>query len=293
MVLTPCTTATCQHLRRFLGTGVIVATVLAPWIGSQVANAQRPGMHDRQTCDMPPGAIGRWQVQQGGPLAGYFQPVEIKAPRGALISLAHEGFFDRGEPSPRGARMLVGNVYRFQVTNIPGQPGAELFPTVEVIDRTYPPSHQASAFPVEVAITQEDLILALQGRLVTRVVYLEDPHRALPTRQPDGQQEWFEAGEGEDPLDVARTLGRPMAILRIGGRVPGQSGPTPQFMYGSPPWIPFEIQQRPAELRAPVPARPMPEGAAPEEAAEEQPMQEARNSQLPSAAHWSNNPPAR
>ena len=43
---------------------------------------------------MPPGAIGSLQLQRGGPLPGFFQPVEIKAPFGALISLAVDGQFD-------------------------------------------------------------------------------------------------------------------------------------------------------------------------------------------------------
>ncbi len=49
---------------------------------------------------MPPGAIGSRQLQRGGPLPGFFQPVEIKAPAGALISLASGDQFGR----PAGGR---------------------------------------------------------------------------------------------------------------------------------------------------------------------------------------------
>ena len=37
------------------------------------------------------------------------------------------------------AGMLIGQVYRLRVTNIPHQPGVEVFPTIQVIDRLYPP----------------------------------------------------------------------------------------------------------------------------------------------------------
>ena len=40
-------------------------------------------MHYRHTGDMPPGAIGQWQLQRGGPLPGYFQPTEVIVPQGS------------------------------------------------------------------------------------------------------------------------------------------------------------------------------------------------------------------
>ena len=46
----------------------------------------------------------------------------------------------------------------------------------------------------------------------------------------------IEARIGDDPLRVADTLGRPVAILRMGGRVPTGEGPGDPFFYGSPHW---------------------------------------------------------
>ena len=57
--------------------------------------AAAPPVHYHHAGIMPPGAIGSQQLQRGGPLPGYFQPVEIKAPQGALISTAASGDFDR------------------------------------------------------------------------------------------------------------------------------------------------------------------------------------------------------
>ena len=92
--------------------------------------AQLPKIHYQHHSDLPPGAIGAAQLQRGGPLPGYFQPVEIKAPQGAEISLAAGNRFLDPQPSPTKAGLLVGGVYRFRVTRIPYETGREVFPTV-------------------------------------------------------------------------------------------------------------------------------------------------------------------
>jgi hypothetical protein len=80
------------------------------------------------------------------------------------------------------------------------------------------------------------LELALAGKFVTRVVYLEEPQRALPVaRSPQSEQSYFEVRPTDDPLEVADRLGRPVAILRLGGRLPESAGPDERFLYGSPP----------------------------------------------------------
>jgi uncharacterized repeat protein (TIGR01451 family) len=116
--------------------------------------------------------------------------------------------------------MLVGGVYRLKVGNIRGMEGEELFPTIEVIDRLYPPPGQATRFPIPIVLSEEELQLASDGRFVQRIVYLEPPQAAIPQAFPPGTQPYFEVPAGENALHVADRLGRPVAILRIGSRVP-------------------------------------------------------------------------
>ncbi len=203
------------------------------------AAAQSTPLHYRQSGDLPPGAIGRAQLQRGGPLPGYFQPVEIIAPRGALVGMAIEGAFEPGQPTPRAAALMISPVYRLKVTQIEDYPGLEVFPTIELINRIYPPPGMEASFPIPVQLTKEELLMAAQGQMVTRVIYLEDPDQALPVAERPGEQHWFEVGLGHDPLQVADALGKPVAILRIGGRVPDRAGPDQQFLFGSPPFIPL------------------------------------------------------
>jgi hypothetical protein len=171
-------------------------------------------------------------------LSGYFQPVRIRAPLGARISLA-EG---SGYGSPKADELLVGlqigPPYRFKVSGLPLDPGLEVFPTVEIIDRLYPPQGLALRYPIPIELTEDELDMAARGMFVTRVIYLEEPNLALPVSyEPGDEQPWVEAPKGEDPLVVADGLGRPVAILRIGGRVPIPSNPASEV--SNPPLIDY------------------------------------------------------
>ena len=237
---------------------VVLLAILCPAVGGR---AQEPAVHYWDQGAVPPGAIGSRQLQRGGPLAGFFQPVEIKAPPGVSISLAVADRFGPAQEAPRRVGLLIGSVYRLRVTNIPvlEAEGMELFPTIEIIDRTYAPADQQVRFAIPVELVPQDIELALHGKFVTRVIYLEDPRNALPIHGANGQP-WFEVAPGRDPLAAADELGRPVAILRLGARVPDQ-GQDPNFCFGSPPWVAYPprtaAQARPVrESRPPRPAAP-------------------------------------
>lgn len=195
---------------------------------------EKPPVHWHHAGAMPPGAIGHQRIMRGGPLSGYCQPVEIRAPKGARISPAAGSNFLAGKQDSLLIGLQIGPVYRFRITEIPSNPGLELFPTVELVDRLYPPAGQQLRFPVPIELTQEELLLASEGRFITRVIYLEDPDLAPAISYDENQQPWLEARPGEDPLVVADHLGRPMAILRLGGRVPENNQPNAAFLYGAP-----------------------------------------------------------
>ncbi len=200
------------------------------------AGAQGPPVHALHAGAMPPGAIGSQRLLRGGPLSGYYQPTELIVPEGVVVGVPHQqGFTDSHAGNPVTG-LLVGQVYRFRLSNIPLHRGVVLYPTVELIDRLYPPPGQATKFPVPVEITPQELDMAARGMFVTRVIYVEDPLRAMPDKQLAGQP-WFEVGEGEDPLAVADQLGRPIAILRLGGRDWGSLNNDPRANYGCPPLI--------------------------------------------------------
>lgn len=218
-----------------------LAKVLAVWlVATSSLSAQAPNVHYRHQGLAPPGAIGSAQLERGGPLPGYFQPVEIRAPEGVRVSLAVDGAFDAPQEAPRNVGLLIAPVYRLRVSNIPGAEGYEVFPTVELIDRLYAPPGEQRRFPIPIELTEEDLQLALEGKFVTRVIYLEDPNMALPILDKPERQNWFDTGPGVNPLEEADRWGRPLAVLRLGGRVPEDPDrPDPHFLNGCPPFTVF------------------------------------------------------
>lgn len=230
--------------------GKMQRAVLVVLTCSTAVFAQDRPVHWLHSGAMPPGAIGRQRLMRGGPLSGFCQPVEIRAPKGARIAPAagsspseghfSEGHFSAGHVDKMLVGLPIGPVYRFKVTEIPGHAGLELFPTVELVDRTYPPQGQQLRFPVPIELTLDELLLAAEGRFITRVIYLEDPLLAPAIAREGEEQPWIEARPGEDPLVMADHLGRPMAILRLGGRVPGNNQSNAAFMYGAPPAVVYE-----------------------------------------------------
>ena len=204
---------------------------------SATARAQEPVHYDHAGI-LAPGAIGMQQLQRGGPLPGYFQPIEVRAPEGSQFSVAVNDHFVAARNTPVKTALLVGLVYRFRVTGIPKHEGEELYPTVEIINRLYPPVGEELKFPVPIELTQEDLDSALEGRFITRIVYVENPRQAYPRSEDPNAQECFEVNAKTDPLAAADRLGRPIAIVRIGGRTPEDtSNPGGKFMYNSPPLL--------------------------------------------------------
>src|ERR671923_59928 len=78
---------------------------------------------------------------------------------------------------------MAGPVYGWRFPEIPNTPALKFFPTVEVIDRLYPPPGLALRYPIPIELTQEELELAIRGAFVTRVIYVEDPRQPLEAPQ--------------------------------------------------------------------------------------------------------------
>jgi hypothetical protein len=219
------------------------ATTIAVWaaalMGLCVPLRAQPPVHYQHRADHPPGYVGGQQLHRGGPREGYFQPVEIIAPEGTLLSAPAGGGFAEPKREKLLLGMLIGHVYRLKVANIKFHEGREVFPTIEVIDRLYPPPGQATRFPIPIELTDEELTLALEGGYVTRVIYIEDPRTALPVAEGGARQRYFEVGQRDEPLHIADQLGRPVAILRMGSRIPDAAGAETPFLYNSPPVLEF------------------------------------------------------
>lgn len=202
--------------------------------GASVSDAQRPVRHELIRGDMPPGLAADYYRLSNPALESHNQPVRIISPLGTQLEIGSPNGFIKVNSSRASVGMRIGPVYRMKVSNIPQHVGKELYPSVEILGRLNPPKGLENEFPIEVVISQDDLEQAAEGRLVTKVVYLENPETALPHRHKADDQPYFDVGGSEDPLRAADRLGRPLAILRIGSRIPTSSETNQQFNFHAP-----------------------------------------------------------
>ncbi len=160
------------------------------------------------------------------------QVVRFQGPSGMKV----EVLGPMPEPVPPGdgqglatVGLKVGVGYKLRLSELPDRPGVELFPVVEVVGHLHrPPGIDPARFPIRIVFRDEDLDDAVaRGRLVTQVIYLEDPDQAIPLKLPKDEPPFVTLNPAEEPFKVARALGRVMALVRIGGRQP-----TPEEIQG-------------------------------------------------------------
>src|SRR5439155_9093891 len=68
-------------------------SIAGVWLALAATAWAQTSWHYYDKSDLPPGVIGQRQLQRGGPLPGYFQPVEVTAPAGTLVSVVSDGAF--------------------------------------------------------------------------------------------------------------------------------------------------------------------------------------------------------
>lgn len=198
-----------------LATAVMIAFALL-----FTSNAQAQREHHLLRGNMIPGQASQIRALASPSKAGQTQPVKLIAPDGVELSVVSNGSFLATAQPNHTVGMQLGSLYRFRITGVDVATRFELYPSVELLDLLRPPAGLVNDFPVPVVITAADVRQAAAGRLVTKVIYLEDPEVALPRGGDKNEQPWFDVSAAEDPVRTAEGLGRPMAILRIGSRVP-------------------------------------------------------------------------
>ena len=234
-----------------LGVALISAqSVAQPQHTNGYRSSYKPRNHEFTRGDMAPGVVADLARISNPKLQGHVQPVRVVVPQGCRVGIRMANGYVETNAATTSVGLTVGPVYRFKVTDIPNRFGRELYPSVEILNRLNPPAGLENEFPIEVVISLSDLEEALEDRMVTKIIYLENPETALPHRHLPNKQPYFDVGGSEDPLRVAEALGRPMAILRIGSRVPmpsdagerfGFNAPSPQLL-PSPRPLPTEAQ---------------------------------------------------
>jgi len=182
----------------------------------------------------PPGVYGKWSGYQVAVQPKTLQPVKIELPGSGQVTFFSQA---RATPlvakSPAQAAIALGHTYRLQLSKIERYPEVKLYPTIELVDVLHPPAGKEDQFPIPVKITEEEIDLALSGRLVTKVVYLEPAAEANPLLL-DREHPTLSVSPRENIIKEADLRGRPMLILRLGSRTPVVNEDPAFFGNGAP-----------------------------------------------------------
>ena len=135
---------------------------------------------------------------------------------------------------PARYNFMQGYIYRLKLNDIPGRPGVQLYPTLEVAPSTPATDAYLTHNPIPVQFTAEDFDQVVDGgNFVTKVIYLPDPKF----------QELAIAGvetlvstrlePGVDPILEADKRGTILLIVRLGAidlEMPGSGMSVPNVV---------------------------------------------------------------
>ncbi len=181
---------------------------------------------------MPPGGIPAGVVAAaGGPGSAAVSQLAFTGPQGLRVSwdTSGQGFFD-SEPlvAPGRQNFSQGAIYRVKLTNVPGRPGEEYYPTVEVAPRT--PRTEAylahNAVPIQFTATDFDQVQS--GNFVTKVIYLPDPEYQELALAAIETLVSTRLDPGVDPIREADRRGSILAIIRLGNKDLNLPSPMPE-----------------------------------------------------------------
>jgi uncharacterized repeat protein (TIGR01451 family) len=211
-----------QRVARALTFGALAWSGLALPCSAQLPAPEPPG-----TAVVAPSGEAIPVAPVAAALPPYVQLVRFGGPEGIKVEVL--GPQTEPIPLPTGDQggvgtfgLRVGVGYQLRLSNLPDRPGAALYPMIEVVGHLHrPPGSDPTKFPLRVVFSVDDFEDAVaRGRLVTEIVYLEDPDQAVPFSLPKDEIPIVTLSPSENPLKVAAALGRVMAVVRIGGRRP-------------------------------------------------------------------------
>ncbi len=200
--------------------GMLMGLMLACGLLTDTAHAQTRGEatpYPLMDHRVPPGTWGDW-IRTAGRVNGFeFQPVRVELPSEGKVTW-FVGTRDDVKEAVQ-VKLAVGQSYRVKLSDMPEFPGIELYPSIEMLDRLHPPAGHADTFALPLAFTIDELDAAVEGRMVTKVIYIEQPQLALPYElTTDIAIRTVNARA--NLIEEADKSGRPIALIRLGGRIP-------------------------------------------------------------------------
>ncbi|GIW79122.1 MAG: hypothetical protein KatS3mg105_0929 [Gemmatales bacterium] len=194
-------------------------TLLPPGAIQPVGLPPAPG------CSPPAGAVAAvGALTHGLPqqFHGRRTSVRFLSPAGMKISwyapdeTGKVGFTSTQLEAPGRYNFIQASIYRLKLSDIPGRPGLQLYPTLEVVPanmKTYPFLAHSS---VPVSFTDEDFDQVAAGNYVVKVIYLPDPQFQDLAAIAPGEVVSSRLEPGVDPIAEAHRRGSILLIVRLG-----------------------------------------------------------------------------
>lgn len=176
------------------------------------------------TCDAGPTAAAPNLVPpfpQPCPPIGPPAPVlaaRVVAPAGTIVGVNGS---TKGYDGGTQFGFRPGYRYRLSLSNIPGLPGVTLYPQLDIVASLVPRNGlNYLEFPATFAFSPAELRRVAAGAMLTKVVYLEDPTKAVPFASTVDQPIEVAESSVEEAWKAATENGRVVAIIRMGDRAP-------------------------------------------------------------------------
>jgi hypothetical protein len=150
--------------------------------------------------------------------------VKFVAPNGVRVTTSPGSGESKLFPAPATFGFRPGYVYRVELSGLPNRPGETLYPEIEVRGSLAPrPGMNYMEYPAAINFSDLDLAKAAAGSLITKVVYLEDPTKAVPIKATADRPLEQLANVEEDAIRGAADSGRIVMIVRLGNRKPTEA----------------------------------------------------------------------
>jgi uncharacterized repeat protein (TIGR01451 family) len=148
--------------------------------------------------------------------------VKVIGPAGMKVTFHPGTPGERTLTVPAVVGLRPGYLYRLALS-VPQMPNVKLYPTLEVRGALQTTVAQAMRHPVPMLFLDDELRrVERNGSMITKVHYLEDPEQAPPVATAPDEPLLVDVPSDADPIEEARSKGRPMVIVRLGEKEPGR-----------------------------------------------------------------------
>ncbi len=185
---------------------------VAGFAGMQLTPAPRAAMPPLSAMPQP---------GMGLPVPAPLVAAKFLTPKGVRVTAYPGSSFSHIYDAPVVMGLRPGYAYRFALTNLPFNPGKSIYPEVELRGTLVPRvGMNYMNYPIPLTFSEDDIERVLRGAVITKVIYLEDPDKALPAEV--GRDAPVEMPDSSERVAIKAALagGRLMAIVRVGNRKP-------------------------------------------------------------------------